>query len=69
VLIIERRPFSDRPAKHNVGMVDSAFAGTRPVRGDLDVAWIHGSPSHRHRTNPPVQVHAYDEHVRWSVRP
>lgn len=27
------------------GTVDSAFSGPRPVRGDLDVAWIHGSPA------------------------
>ena len=44
-------------------MVDSAFAGPRPVHGDLDVAWIHGSPSRRRRTEPPLQVHAYDEHT------
>lgn len=44
-------------------MVDSAFAGSHPVRGDLGVAWIHGSPSPRHRTDPPLQVHAYDEHT------
>ena len=44
-------------------MVDSAFAGPRPVRGDLDVAWIHGSASRRRRTDPPLQVHAYDEHT------
>ena len=45
------------------GMVDSAFAGPRPVRGDLDVTWIHGSARRRHRTDPPLQVHAYDEHT------
>jgi glyoxylase-like metal-dependent hydrolase (beta-lactamase superfamily II) len=44
-------------------MVDSVFAGPRPVRGDLDVAWIHGSASRRRRTDPPLQVHAYDEHT------
>jgi hypothetical protein len=44
-------------------MVDSAFAGPRPVHGDLDVAWIHGSARRRHRTDPPLQVHAYDEHT------
>ena len=25
----------------------------------LDVRWIHGSPSRRHRTDPPWQVHRY----------
>ncbi len=33
------------------------------MRGDLDVAWIHGSQSRRRRTDPPLQVHAYDEHT------
>lgn len=31
--------------------------------GDLDVAWIHGSPIRRHPSDPPWQVHAYDEHT------
>lgn len=30
-----------------------------PDVGSLDVRWIHGSPSRRHRTDPPVQVHRY----------
>lgn len=45
------------------GVADTAFIGPRPVQGDLDVAWIHGSARRRHRTDPPVQVHAYDEHT------
>lgn len=28
--------------------------------GNLDVEWIHGSPSPRHKTDPPIQVHQYD---------
>ncbi|TDC67085.1 MBL fold metallo-hydrolase [Micromonospora sp. KC207] len=37
---------------------------TRPARpGKLDVAWIHGSPSAKHNTDPDIQVHAYDEHT------
>jgi glyoxylase-like metal-dependent hydrolase (beta-lactamase superfamily II) len=44
-------------------MDDSAFAGPTPVHGDLDVSWIHGSPRRRVRTDPPIQVHAYDEHT------
>jgi hydroxyacylglutathione hydrolase len=48
-------------------MADSVFAGPTPVRGDLDVAWIHGSPYRRVRTDPPIQVHAYDEHT-WLLR-
>ena len=29
--------------------------------GDLDVRWIHGSPSRRSRTDPPWQVHRYTD--------
>lgn len=28
--------------------------------GSLTVEWVHGSPSPRHRTDPPIQVHAVD---------
>ena len=31
--------------------------------GDLDVAWIHGSESAKHNTDPDIQVHACDEHT------
>jgi hydroxyacylglutathione hydrolase len=36
--------------------------GSPPARTPegLNVAWIHGSPSPRHPTDPPLQVHAYD---------
>jgi hydroxyacylglutathione hydrolase len=33
----------------------------RPRASNIGVTWIHGSPSPRHRTNPPIQVHRYDE--------
>jgi len=33
------------------------------VPGDLDVRWIHGSPSARHNRDPEIQVHHYDEHT------
>lgn len=29
----------------------------------LDVAWIHGSPSAKHNTDPDLHVHHYDEHT------
>jgi len=32
---------------------------TDPTQGSLDVRWIHGSPSRRHPTDPPWQVHHY----------
>ena len=35
----------------------------RPVTGNLNVKWIHGSSSLRHRTDPPIQVHMYDTHT------
>ncbi len=37
-----------------------AFASSDRPKGDLGVRWIHGSPSARHRTDPSIQVHAYD---------
>jgi hydroxyacylglutathione hydrolase len=39
------------------------FTTGAPVAGDLDVRWIHGSRSPRRATDPPIQVHAYDEHT------
>lgn len=46
-------------------MADTAinFQSGAPVAGNLDVAWIHGSPSRRHNADPPVQVHAFDAHT------
>lgn len=42
-------------------MID--FTSGARVAGDLDVHWIHGSPSAKRNTDPPIQVHAYDEHT------
>ncbi|HEX3589778.1 MAG TPA: MBL fold metallo-hydrolase [Pseudonocardiaceae bacterium] len=42
-------------------MID--FASGAPVVGDLDVRWNHGSRLARRNTDPPIQVHAYDEHT------
>jgi hydroxyacylglutathione hydrolase len=39
------------------------FVSGAPVAGDLDVRWIHGSPSARRNTDPSFQVHAYDAHT------
>jgi glyoxylase-like metal-dependent hydrolase (beta-lactamase superfamily II) len=39
------------------------FTAGGPQSGDLDVAWIHGSESAKHNTDPDIQVHAYDEHT------
>jgi hydroxyacylglutathione hydrolase len=34
-----------------------------PAVGNLDVRWIHGSPSKDSNTDPLIQVHSYDEHT------
>ncbi|HEX9335461.1 MAG TPA: MBL fold metallo-hydrolase [Pseudonocardiaceae bacterium] len=39
------------------------FRTDAPVSGSLGVRWIHGSRSGRGATDPPIQVHAYDEHT------
>ena len=39
------------------------FTASRARSGDLEVAWIHGSESAKHNTDPDIQVHAYDEHT------
>ncbi|HKE63412.1 MAG TPA: MBL fold metallo-hydrolase [Micromonosporaceae bacterium] len=42
-------------------MID--FTAATPIEGSLDVAWIHGAPKGQPNTDPPIQVHAYDEHT------
>lgn len=42
-------------------MID--FAKGAPIEGNLDVKWIHGSKARKNNTDPPIQVHAYDEHT------
>src|SRR5215207_2977810 len=37
----------------------SLFVGSMSASGNLDVRWIHGSPSRRRQTDPPWQVHRY----------
>lgn len=44
------------------GWVTHAGLQCRTVDGDLDVRWIHGSRS-KGGTDPPLQVHRYDEHT------
>ena len=43
------------------GTID--FTEGLPVRGDLDVRWIHGSRRRKHNNDPPFQVHRYDPHT------
>jgi glyoxylase-like metal-dependent hydrolase (beta-lactamase superfamily II) len=38
------------------------FTTGAPIAGNLDVRWIHGLRSRRD-VDPPIQVHAYDEHT------
>jgi len=42
-------------------MID--FTAGAPVAGTLPVAWIHGTPKGAASGEPPIQVHAYDEHT------
>ena len=51
------------PRGHDVGHGRQRLRRSRPVHGDLDVSWIHGSARRRYRTDPPLQAHAYDEHT------
>jgi hydroxyacylglutathione hydrolase len=46
-------------------MTDSSidFATGAPATGSLAVSWIHGAPARRRATDPPIQVHRYDEHT------
>jgi len=39
------------------------FTAEVPTARELDVRWIHGSPSAKHNTDPEIQIHAYDEHT------
>ena len=39
------------------------FTAGVPVRGDLNVRWIHGSPPGRRVSEPKFQVHACDAHT------
>jgi hydroxyacylglutathione hydrolase len=39
-------------------MAEIDFAAGAPVAGDLDVRWNHGAAG-----EPPIQVHAYDQHT------
>jgi hydroxyacylglutathione hydrolase len=39
------------------------FTTAVPTARELDVRWIHGSPSAKHNTDPDIQIHDYDEHT------
>ena len=41
--------------------VSATVASDQQREGTLDVHWIHGSRSRRHRTDPPLQVHRYTD--------
>jgi hydroxyacylglutathione hydrolase len=34
-----------------------------PVDGSMDARWIHGAPRRSRSSDPPLQVHAFDEHT------
>jgi glyoxylase-like metal-dependent hydrolase (beta-lactamase superfamily II) len=46
-------------------MTDSTidFATGAPAAGSLAASWIHGVPARRPASDPPIQVHRYDEHT------
>lgn len=50
---------SNRPAVQS----DLERANNSSTVGGLNVRWICGSRSPRHKTDPPIQVHRYDEHT------
>ena len=39
------------------------FVSGAPIGGNLEVRWIHGSPSPRHNADPKIQIHAHDAHT------
>ncbi|MDX2182337.1 MAG: MBL fold metallo-hydrolase [Bryobacteraceae bacterium] len=39
------------------------FASNLPAKGTFPAKWIHGSPSLLDNTDPPIQVHWYNEHT------
>jgi glyoxylase-like metal-dependent hydrolase (beta-lactamase superfamily II) len=39
------------------------FVTDAPTPGSLDVRWIHGAPRRRQASDPPIQVHHYDDHT------
>ncbi|QKW25934.1 MBL fold metallo-hydrolase [Streptomyces seoulensis] len=47
----------------DVGTPSADSAGSFPSPRELDVRWIHGSPSAKHNSDPDIQVYAFDEHT------
>lgn len=39
------------------------FSTGAPVRGDLNVSWIHGTPRRKSGADPQFQTHRYDPHT------
>lgn len=39
------------------------FVTGAPTAGSMDVSWIHGSRVRRRSSDPPIQVHHYDQHT------
>jgi hydroxyacylglutathione hydrolase len=46
-------------------MADSRidFVTGAPAAGSMDVRWIHGAPARQRNSDPPIQVHRYDQHT------
>jgi hydroxyacylglutathione hydrolase len=64
-----KNPLASRTVKVTFGTVNASdptaidFAAGAPIAGDLDVRWIHGARNKKAPADPPIQVHAYDEHT------
>jgi hydroxyacylglutathione hydrolase len=43
------------------GRID--FVTGAPAVGSMNVRWIHGAQARRHSSDPPIQVHYYDQHT------
>jgi glyoxylase-like metal-dependent hydrolase (beta-lactamase superfamily II) len=39
------------------------FVTGAPTAGSMDVRWIHGARARQRSTDPPIQVHYYDQHT------
>jgi len=39
------------------------FVTGAPAAGSMDVRWIHGAHARRRSSDPPIQVHYYDQHT------
>ena len=46
-----------------VSLDEAGHAQPRLMSGSLDVTWIHGAQDCQTNTDPPIQIHRYNEHT------